>query len=255
MRMKHSIINRNIAESIWQQVDFKLSEDVQDENIERIAIQDYYISYDVSEYYQNMKKGIQNCFDSNEGSIGAIVMNCNPFTYGHRYLIETALGQVDYLYIFVVEEDKSVFSFKDRFERVKQGVADLNDRVCVIPSGKYIISKETFAQYFDKEKEISEIQNMEYDIRIFAEVVCKEFEISKRFVGEEPFDIVTKAYNDTMRRILPQYNIEFVEIPRKEVNGQIISATTVRKLLQNNELEKLSNLIPDSTKKILFPEH
>ena len=41
-----------------------------------------------------------------KGKIGGVVMNCNPFTLGHRYLIEQSLNQVDYLYIFVVEEEK-----------------------------------------------------------------------------------------------------------------------------------------------------
>ena len=40
---------------------------------------------------------------------GAVVMNCNPLTLGHRYLIEQALKQCDYLMIFVVQEDKSFF--------------------------------------------------------------------------------------------------------------------------------------------------
>jgi len=243
------VIYRNIAECIFQQVDFNT---LTDEAPERTAIQDYYIDYDVAEYYKKLKESISACFDIGKGSIGAIVMNCDPFTKGHRYLIERALEQIDYLYLFVVEEDKSVFLFKDRLEMVKQGVADLGDRVCVLPSGKYVISKDTFEQYFDKEKEIKEIQSTDYDVRIFGEVICKEFRICKRFAGEEPFDVVTKAYNDTMRRILPEYGVEFVEIPRKEVNGQVVSATTVRKCLENGELDKLDELIPDTTKKILF---
>lgn len=76
-------------------------------------------------------------------------MNCNPFTLGHRYLIEEACSQVDILYVFVVEEDKSYFKFEDRIEMVRQGTKDLK-QVQVLPSGKYIISKETFAQYFKK---------------------------------------------------------------------------------------------------------
>ena len=63
---------------------------------------------------------------------GAIVMNCNPFTKGHRYLIEQAAGQVDLLYIFVVEEDKSTFKFEDRIEMVRRGTVDL-DKVKVLP--------------------------------------------------------------------------------------------------------------------------
>lgn len=55
-------------------------------------------------------------------AVGSIVMNCNPFTLGHRYLIEYASKYVDYLYIFVVEEDKSFFPFSDRIDLIKKGL-------------------------------------------------------------------------------------------------------------------------------------
>ena len=45
---------------------------------------------------------------------GSIVMNCNPFTLGHRYLIEYAAKNVDNLYIFVVEMTGSVSFCTDR---------------------------------------------------------------------------------------------------------------------------------------------
>lgn len=84
-----------------------------------------------------------------EGKIGSIVMNCNPFTLGHRYLIEFALRQVDFLYIFVVQEDRSYFKFEDRIRLVKQGTADFKN-LMVLPSGKFIISADTFSEYFTK---------------------------------------------------------------------------------------------------------
>ena len=236
------IINRNIAECIWQQVDFKVSEDMQNENIERIAIQDYYIGYDVAEYYQNMKNKVPNA----KGSIGAIVMNCNPFTKGHRYLIEQAKEQVDFLYIFVVEEDRSIYKFEDRIEMVRSGTVDLKN-VQVVPSGKYILSQDTFSQYFEKDN-VEQIEDMDYDVRIFGEVVAKELGISVRFVGEEPFDKVTRKYNETMKSILPEYGIRVVEIPRTTlVDGITISASAVRKALSEGNMDIVQNMLPDST--------
>ena len=175
-------------------------------------------------------------------------MNCNPFTKGHRYLIEQALRRVDKLYVFVVEEDKSYFAFQDRIRMVQQGVEDLAD-VRVIPSGKYILSKDTFAQYFEKEN-VHVIENMDYDIRIFGEVVAKDLGIQYRFVGEEPFDRVTKAYNETMKRILPEYGVTVVEIPRAVCDaesGNIISATLVRKALEEKNWQEIEMLCPIST--------
>lgn len=154
--------------------------------------------------------------------------------------------QVDCLYIFVVEEDKSVFKFEDRIEMVQRGTADLKN-VKVLPSGKYIISKETFSQYFEKDN-VEQVDDMDYDVRIFGEVVAKELGISIRFVGEEPFDKVTKKYNETMKKILPEYDIKVVEIPRTTtVDGSIISASAVRKAMREKDERLLHAMLPDTT--------
>ena len=47
--------------------------------------------------------------------IGAVVVNCNPFTLGHKFLIEESSKRVDTLIVFVVSEDESVFTFNERF--------------------------------------------------------------------------------------------------------------------------------------------
>ena len=163
--------------------------------------------------------------------VGAIVMNCNPFTLGHRYLIETASKQCKKLYVFVVEEDKSIFKFKDRIDLVKKGTADLKN-VVVLPSGKFMISSLTFTDYFNKSELQDKIIDPSMDVEIFAKQIAPALGVNIRFVGEEPLDKVTKQYNDTMRRILPQYGIEFCEIKRKEESGAVISASRVRKLLE-----------------------
>lgn len=186
--------------------------------------------------------------------IGAIVMNCNPFTNGHRYLIEQALKTVDFLIIFVVEEDKSVFPFEVRMACVKEGVADLKN-VMVVPSGDLILSQRTFPEYFVKIADEDIVKNVEYDITLFAEQIAPELGITHRFVGEEPTDGVTREYNEAMKRILPAHGIELIEIPRKEIEGRVISATTVRKCLETGDLESLDMLIPETTKRILYWEN
>lgn len=97
---------------------------------------------------------------------GAIVMNCNPFTLGHRYLIEYASKEVDWLYIFAVEEDKSFFSFSDRIELIKRGTADLPN-VTVLSSGRFIISSLTFVDYFGKKELQDKIIDPSLDVSIF----------------------------------------------------------------------------------------
>lgn len=182
-----------------------------------------------------------------EGSTtGAIVMNCNPFTLGHRYLIEQAASQCDLLYIFVVEENKSVFSFEDRFMLVKQGTADLPN-VVVMPSGSFMISTLTFPEYFNKDNPDAIKVDPSMDVEIFGQHIAPALGITVRFAGEEPLDVVTNRYNETMKKILPSFGVEFRVIPRKEVDGGVISASRVRECLKNKDFVSIHHLVPDST--------
>lgn len=246
------MVNQKIAERVYQDICAEgiLNDEVSDTGNAALPekIQDYYINWDVHEYFMEYYWQHGLCREANGFVKGAVIMNCNPFTKGHRYLIEQARGRVDKLYVFVVEEDKSSFAFKDRFRMVAQGVADLPD-VQVIPSGKYILSKDTFAQYFEKEN-VETVENMDYDLRIFGEVVAKDLGIRYRFVGEEPLDQVTRAYNETMKRILPEYGVSVVEIPRVMSgveSGDVISATRVRKALEEKDWQTVERLCPEST--------
>lgn len=126
-----------------------------------------------------------------EGTAGGIVMNCNPFTYGHRHLIEYAAKKVDILYIFVVEEDRSFFKFEDRMQMVKQGTKDLKN-VVVVPSGRWVLSYETMPIYFEKAIKQEAQVDASKDLEIFARYIAPPLGITKRFVGEEPTDKVTR---------------------------------------------------------------
>lgn len=184
-------------------------------------------------------------------TVGSIVMNCNPFTVGHRYLIEYAAARVDRLYIFVVEEDRSFFSFADRFEMVKAGTADLKN-VVVVPSGRFIISSMTFPEYFLKDQVKNGGFDVSSDVKTFCERIAPALNITQRFVGQEPFDPVTANYNRCMHEMLPKYGMVLHEIPRYELsNGQIVNATEVRRLLQLGDEEALKTVVPESTMIIL----
>ena len=178
--------------------------------------------------------------------VGAIVMNCNPFTLGHRYLVEYAAAKVAKLYIFVVEEDKSEFPFADRIKLVRQGVEDLPN-VEVLPSGKFIISQTTFSGYFSKAKLQDVTVDSSEDVEIFGQEIAPTLGITIRFAGEEPKDNVTRQYNETMKRILPRYGVEFCEIPRKTFGDEVISASSVREALKRGDFDKIKNLVPETT--------
>lgn len=186
---------------------------------------------------------------------GSIVMNCNPFTKGHRYLIEYAAKRVDRLYILVVQEDKSFFKFEDRLEMVKQGTADLKN-VIVVSSGKFIISSLTFPEYFMKDYVKEKNFDVSMDVETFCKHIAPPLRIKKRFAGEEPFDPVTLNYNENMRRILPKYGMEFCEIPRLAIDEKrVINATEVRRLLKERDFDTIKEYVPETTVRILHEKY
>lgn len=186
---------------------------------------------------------------------GAIVMNCNPFTKGHRYLIEVASKQVDRLYLFVVREDKSLFKYEDRYEMVRLGTSDLAN-VVVVSSGKFIISSLTFPEYFMKDYVKEKNFDVSMDVETFCKYIAPPLKIKKRFVGEEPLDPVTRNYNENMQRILPKYGMEFCEIPRMALDdNQIINATDVRRQLQGRNFDAIKDYVPETTLKVLLEKY
>ena len=200
---------------------------------------------------ENKKDGIASFLntltsENNGGKIGAAVMNCNPFTKGHRYLIETAAAQCDRLYVFVLSEDKSEFSAKDRMEMVKLGTKDLPN-VTVLPTGPYLISSATFPTYFLKDREnATEIQCL-LDIEIFSGYFAPKFGITHRYVGTEPFSPTPNRYNQALKQYLPGRGIKVSEIPRLEQADMPISASAVRQAMQQGDWDTLRSLVPETT--------
>ena len=187
-------------------------------------------------------------------TVGAIVMNANPFTKGHRYLAEQAAAQCDVLHIFVVEEDRSVFPFAHRLELVKQGTADLAN-VRVHPGGPYIISDATFPRYFLKETDDAAVMQTELDAQVFANAIAPTLNITRRFVGTEPNCGLTDQYNRSMQAVLPRHGIELVEIPRIQSGEAAISASRVRAMLSEGcTADALSHLLPPTTAAYLNTE-
>lgn len=180
------------------------------------------------------------------GVRGAVVVNCNPFTNGHRYLIETAARQVDQLFVFVVKEDRSIFPFDVRFRLVQDGVRDL-ENVTVLDTSRYLVSGATFPTYFlKKDDPVAQIQ-MELDVTLFASKIAPFFGITRRFAGSEPNCLLTNAYNRTMQRLLPVFGLEFCVVERKMAAADVISASRVRELLAKSDLSRLADYVPSTT--------
>ena len=181
-----------------------------------------------------------------DGIVGAAVMNCDPFTLGHRYLVETAAKECDKLYVFVLSEDRGHFSAADRLAMVKAGTADL-ENVTVLPTGPYLISAATFPTYFLKDRDGAEQVQCLLDIAIFCKYFAPHFGISRRYVGTEPLSPMTGKYNVSLKAHLPARGIEVRELARLEKAGAPVSASAVRKALAENDWDTLKELVPPTT--------
>lgn len=176
----------------------------------------------------------------------ALVMNCDPFTLGHRHLVETAARECSQVFVLVLSEDKGRFSARDRLEMVKRGTADLPN-VTVLSTGPYLISSATFPTYFLKDRDQAPQIQCALDIEIFARYFVPRLQIRRRYVGQEPISPMTAMYNEALKANLPQKGVQVVEIPRLEKTGQPISASRVRALVEAGQWEQVKTLVPQTT--------
>lgn len=205
---------------------------------------------------ENRKDGIINFLNTlpaeqTSGTVGAAIMNCNPFTLGHRYLIETAAKECNHLYVFVVSEDKSLFSAEDRLKMVQSGTADISN-VTVLTTGPYLISSATFPTYFLKERENAAQVKCLLDIEIFIKYYAPKFNITTRYVGTEPLSPMTEQYNTELKKILPAHGINVKELSRLEISNAPVSASQVRALIHDGNIQDVKSLVPDTTYKFLL---
>ena len=206
------------------------------------------------------------------GRNGAIVMNANPFTKGHRYLVEQAASQVDNLYVIVVKEDRSRFPYAERKAMIEAGCAGL-DNVVVCEGSDYAISAATFPTYFLKKLDDATDTQIALDLDLFVNHIAQPLGVTVRFAGSEPEDALTRRYNELMAEILPGTSvavvrqdhqpdselvegsavrqawrpIDFVEIPRLEQKGKPLSATSLRRALDKGGFKEAMEYIPKST--------
>ena len=143
------------------------------------------------------------------GKSAAVVMNANPFTRGHQYLVEKAAAACDTLHLFIVSEDASLVPFAVRKKLVAEGVKHLPN-VVLHDSGPYIISNATFPSYFLKDEAAVIDGHARLDLAVFTKI-AKALNITARYVGEEPTSQVTGLYNQIMSQQLPKAGMDIVE--------------------------------------------
>lgn len=179
-----------------------------------------------------------------------VIINANPMTLGHMYLIETAAKESEEVLVFVVSEDLSSFPFSDRFEIIKEATSKL-DNVTVLPSLSYLVSKITFPKYFLKEDQLIQDEQTLVDVIIYKEYYTKIFNIKKRYLGEEPLSFNTSKYNKVLKDYLND-NVKIIE--RKKEGSMVISASLIRKLIKANKLSQVKKYVPEATYNYLLSE-
>lgn len=201
---------------------------------------------------ENNKNGIQDFLNGLSAAkvegkqISSIVMNCNPFTKGHLFLIEKAASESDHVHVFIVDENKSYFPADVRIRLVKEGTGHLSN-VTVHHSGQYIISSATFPSYFLKDSKKIIDTHGRMDLDIFSRYICPALSINKRYAGEEPLCPVTNHYNQLMKEVLPSAGIQLEIVKRKENEKTVISASYVRELLINDDFKNIEKIVPPAT--------
>lgn len=203
----------------------------------------------IEEMIQENKGSIPDSWDKN--CSGAVIVNCNPFTLGHKHLIEYAASRCQTLHIFVLQEDKSSFPALIRFRLVKEGVQHLGN-VVLHPGKNYIISDATFPSYFIKEFQDVVETHARLDLELFTGYIAPALGIQKRFVGDEPYCKVTATYNSIIQKILPATGMEVQVVPRLLNEGRPISASRVRDLIHEGRLDKVKKLVPETTYQFLL---
>lgn len=176
--------------------------------------------------------------------IGVIVMNANPFTLGHRFLVEQSSELVERLYVVVVREDCSMFSYNERKAMVSQGVRDIGN-VVVVDGSDYAVSAATFPTYFLKQLSDATDTQIILDLDLYRRRIAPALGATIRFFGSEPTDPLTRRYNELMHQQLGEEHVH--EIQRKQQEGSAISASRVRKAMMECSLWDAIQLVPPTT--------
>ncbi|MFV0440005.1 MAG: [citrate (pro-3S)-lyase] ligase [Lachnospirales bacterium] len=224
------------------------------ENEEKFTSQGFYKIFKTDNvlFLENQRSGIKKYVNSLKSkkvegkNIASIVMNLNPLTLGHEYLIKKACEENDVVHIFIVKEDLSVFPYEVRLKILKE-VAKRYENLIVHEGSDYIISSATFPTYFIKSSDnIPEIY-ARLDVNIFGEYIVNTLGINKRYIGTEPYSKTTNMYNKVIKEVLSTYDVNIIEVDRTDIDNEVVSASKVREFIKNDKIENAYKLLPQET--------
>lgn len=177
-------------------------------------------------------------------SLGAIVMNANPFTNGHLALVKRASAACDFVYVFVVADDVSLFTTAERTQLIEQNCEPFPN-VAVVSGSNYMVSFTTFPAYFTKSNVKSQQVQTKLDATLFKNIAQK-LGITRRFVGSEPLSPTTATYNQALKQILPPA-VRVDEMPRMKYDNTPISASAVRQFIKAGDVTRIAAIAPEKT--------
>ena len=192
-----------------------------------------------------------NDFHPEEGmTVGTVGMHGNPFTLGHRYLIETASKQVDKLFVLLIGDELGIFSYAERFAMAVDATADL-ENVTIVSGGPFQATRNVFKGYFLRIEPSAMKDSALGDTLIYAQIIAPRLGCTYRFLGDEKHNPKMSFFNELMIETLPKFGINVVELPRMAVHGKSISASTSRNAAAEGDMETLLENVPPTTLKYL----
>ncbi len=199
-----------------------------------------------NEKFNNFLSILREASHGKKDGGAVMVMNANPFTFGHLYIIEESLRMFEHLYVLVVQDDHTVVPFEDRIRLITEGTKHLKG-LTIIPSSEYVVSTVTLPEYFNKEKAELVSVDASRDIELFTNYVMPALNVKTRVAGEEPYCLVTREYNRQLKTCFKNAGLHFVQIERRKNGEEYISASKVRRALVNNDYITIKKYVPETT--------
>lgn len=179
------------------------------------------------------------------GNNSAVLINANPFTFGHAHLVEQAARIADTVYVFVHRDGPYLFPPAVRLELARRGVAHIANAV-VTDTGPYRLRADAFPGYFLRPDDDADAIRMGLEGQLFGRHIAPPFHIRSRVVGSEPLDPAGRGYNQMIRPQLAQWDIRLVEIERTQRGGLWISTKQARKALLEGNSVRLAAMVPEA---------
>ncbi|MCM1047745.1 MAG: hypothetical protein NC433_04895 [Clostridiales bacterium] len=206
-------VNQHLAERIYHDLEEHKLFDTTGLSDKAEQIQDYYIGSEImSEVLLYMERNDLIKEDASTITGGAITLLADPFTDRHRLAVEAALQKVDKLYLFISEDSNLKYTLEERIQMVKESLQDLEDRVVVVPAGKYLYTKK-ITRGIRKQRFCDD--DMEYDCDIFGEIYGRFMGIKYRFIIKELDNPVEQKYMNLCISILHQFGITVTNIEKE----------------------------------------